>query len=113
MGLSLLGIVVHTALHPLRQSMYYWWASPVAAISFFLLPLLFYRKSTVAWGYLLNAFTVIIGIIGMSYYALMKPEGSETLPFIPILLVKLIIAHLILRRMRPEGPSPGQRGCRE
>ena len=64
-------------------------------------------------GYLLNAFTVFIGVIGMSYYSLMKPEGLGTIPYILLLLVKLGIAHLILRKMRPQGPSPVERGCRE
>ena len=113
MGLSLIGIIVHTIIHPVQESLYYWWASPVAVISFVLLPILFSRRSTVAWGYLLNAFTVLIGVIGMSYYAMMKPEGPVTIPYILVLLIKLVIAHMILLKMRPEGPTKGERGCRE
>ena len=67
----------------------------------------------VAWGYLLNAFTVFIGVIGMSYYALMKPDGPVLIPYILVLLFKLVIAHMILLKMRPEGPTKGERGCRE
>ena len=120
--ISLGGLLIHIKLHPMSQSLYFWWASPVAAFSVLVLPLLFSRSSTVGWAYMLNAATVAIGTLGMAYFSLLKAEGplplslifvDSTLPNILILLAKLPIAHLILLQMRPQGLPKRERGCRE
>jgi hypothetical protein len=121
-GISLLGLWVHLQVHPLSKSLYFWWASPVSLFSLVVLPVLFLRRATVGWGYVLNACTVAIGTIGMSYFSLLTFEpplslyrlfSESTLPNILLLWIKLPVAHLILRRMRPHPLLTRERGCAE
>ena len=109
MVISLIGLLRHVKLHPVDQSLYFWWASPINVISLFVLPCLFARPATVAWGYLLNSFIVAIGTIGMAYFTLLSFEGpltpqkilfASTLPYILILWLKVPLATSILREMR-------------
>ena len=120
--ISLGGLLIHVKIHPPTQSLYFWWASPIAAFNLVVLPLLLARPSTVGWGYLLNAGIVLIGTVAMAYFSLLSATGpltlrflfvDSTLPDILILLAKLPIAHLILLKMRPHGLPQAERGCRE
>jgi len=120
--ISLGGFLIHLRLHPLGQSLYFWWAAPVAAFSVVVLPFLFARRSTVGWGYMLNAGTVLIGLVGMAYYSLMKADWpitlsfilrESTLPYTFVLLAKLAIAHVILVEMRSQEVRKEERGCSE
>jgi hypothetical protein len=71
---------------------------------------------------MLNAATVLMGTIGMSYYFLLNFEGpltlsriimESTLPGILILWSKVPIAYFILLKMKPETSSRLERGCVE
>ena len=104
--LSLAGLVVHLNLHPPLGSLYFWWAAPMDILSLTLLPILFLRPATVGWGCLVNAFTVLVGTIGMGYFAWLNPPEPFTwlhlltrssLPAILVLLVKLPLAGAIFR----------------
>lgn len=120
-ALSLGGLLIHLALHPVMQSLYYFWAAPADGFSLIVLPMLFLRRSTVGWACLLNALVVSIGVIGMAYYSIIKFEGpltvysfltGSTVPFIAILMAKLPIAQVILILQRSSKPSRPQSGCR-
>ena len=122
MGISLLGLVIHLQVHPLSRSLYFWWAAPVSFFSLAVLPVLFLQGKTVGWGYLLNACAVAIGTIGMGYFSLLTFEppltmhrlfSESTLPNILLLWIKLPLAHLILRHMRPQPLLTRERGCAE
>ena len=122
MCMSLGGVLVHMKLHPMGNSLYYWWASPVSAFSLLVLPFLFARPSTAAWGFMLNAFAVGIGTIGMGYYSLHTFEApvtlgrlisGSTLPAIMILWIKVLIAYRILFEWRRQEHVRPERGCRE
>lgn len=108
-SISLTGVVAHAVIHPPATSLYFWWASPFSIVSLLILPPLFLRPQTVAWGYLFNAYAVAIGVIGMTYFSLLTMERpltmtaillDSTLPATALLLLKLPLASGILRRMR-------------
>ncbi|RJR20269.1 MAG: hypothetical protein C4581_03560 [Nitrospiraceae bacterium] len=117
MLISLAGVLIHIKLHHPSESIYYWWASPLSVFSLLVIPVLYSRTSTVAWGFMLTAGTIIFGTIGMFYFSLMTLEGPLTLsgilfksalPAIIILWIKLPIAVYILRAMVPQaGESKG------
>ena len=122
MCISLGGMLIHLKLHPVGKSLYFLWASPVSAFSLLVIPFLYLRSSTVAWGFMLNVGTVLIGTIGMSYYFMLTFEGpltlsriimESTLPGILVLWAKVPIAYFILLKMKPESSSRIQRGCVE
>jgi len=109
MCLSLAGLLIHAELHPVTKSLYFWWASPVCIVSLLVLPVLFIRPRTVAWGYGLNLFIIALGTIGMGYFSLLNFEPPvtlwqlgvrSTLPAIIILWLKLPLAYFILLQMR-------------
>ncbi len=114
MCLSLGGLLIHMKIHPVNKSLYFLWASPVNIFSFIVLPILFIRPSTVAWGFIFNAFTVGIGTIGMAYFSVLTFEppfslfrllSESTLPAIVILWAKIPLAMLILQKIRTGKPS--------
>jgi hypothetical protein len=70
----------------------------------------------------LNAGTVAIGVLAMTYFSLLKLQGpvtfsliflDSTFPDIVILLAKLPVAHAILLSVRPHGSFQEERGCRK
>ena len=122
MCMSLGGVLVHMNLHPIEKSLYYWLVPPVSAFSLLVLPFLFARPSTAAWGFMLNAFAVGIGTIGMGYFSLHTFEApvtfarliaDSTLPAILILWTKVMIAYRILYEWRKQVHVRPERGCRE
>jgi hypothetical protein len=91
--LALGGWMLHCRIHSLG-------AVPGNAIPFVsglisvgIIPLLFYFRKTVAFGYLLNGMTVIIGTIGMALFSLKNPPEIWTLQTI---LFKTLLADIIL-----------------
>lgn len=113
---SLAGLVIHLKLHSPTKSLYFWWASPVNIFSLVVIPYLFVHPRTVPWGYLFNAFTIVIGTIGMGYFSLLnivKPLTlyglfmGSTLPAIIILWFKWPLAHAILREARRQSYKKG------
>lgn len=108
--ISIGGMMIHLNLHSPGKSLYFLWASPVSLFSLVVITFLYCRPSTVAWGFLLNAGTIIIGTTGMCYYSLLTFDGpltpyrviaESTLPAVLILWTKLPISLYILRKMRP------------
>jgi hypothetical protein len=115
-------MLAHVNQHPFGKSLYFLWASPTSAFSLIVIPVLYYRPLTVKWGFMLNAGTVLIGTIGMSYYSLLTTEPPFTLykllfetmlPAILILLTKLPLSYFILKNMKPLIVPRHIRGCKE
>ena len=115
-------MLVHMELHPVENSLYFLWASPVSAFSLLVLPFLYCRPSTVGWGFMLNAGTVLIGTIGMSYYSLLNLDRPLTLykslfesalPGIVILWTKVPVSYFILKTMNQNKLPQHVRGCIE
>lgn len=119
-GICTGGLLVHGRLHSPADSLYFWWASPVSLFSLTLISVLYCRPSTAAWGFMLNAGTVLIGTIGMLYYSVLTIEKPLTLynvffksalPGIFIAWIKFPVSLVILRSMRPLRGARQQRGC--
>ena len=113
MLLSFGGLFLHVGIHPPTQSLYFWWAAPISGISIVVLPPLFFRASTVGIAVLMNAFSVVTGVVGMAYFSLLNPPDpftpgtlfmNTTLVPIALLLTKLPLAQAILRERRRTHP---------
>ena len=109
-GISLPGLAAHMKLHPVQESLFFWWASPFSFFSLLVIPVLYGRAATVAWGVLFNGMTVVIGTIGMTYYSLLTFEGpltllrfttESTLPQVLLLWTKLPLSYFIFRKVSP------------
>lgn len=122
MCISFTGLLAHLNQHSVGKSLYFLWASPLSIFSLIIIPVLYYRPSTVKWGFMFNAGTVLIGTIGMSYYSLLNTEApitaykiflESTLPAVLLLWTKLPVAVMILNKMKPFIVTHHIRGCRE
>jgi hypothetical protein len=123
--LSLGGLLIHIRIHPVVEMP--WRSAPASAFNLAAVipgvltallvpPLLNYRR-TVAWGYMLNWATVLIGTVTMAYYSLVKdpPDNftlqwvllQSTLADILILWAKVPLGHAVLRYFRPKGGKGG------
>ena len=109
--MSLGGLLLHLRLHPPANEASNWIPVVFGVLSVIALPLLFNSPRTVAVAYILNAVTVVVGIVAMAAYSIEHWEGpvtwkavvlESTLADILILLAKLPIAHVILRHFRPK-----------
>ncbi|MGD0274790.1 MAG: hypothetical protein ABSB79_01865 [Syntrophales bacterium] len=91
--LGLGGLMLHSRIHSLGTlpGNAIPFVSGVLSVS--IIPLLFYYRKTVAFGYLLNGMTVIIGTIGMALFSLKNPPEIWTLQTI---LFKTLLADMIL-----------------
>ncbi|MBC8413627.1 MAG: hypothetical protein ISR96_03560 [Nitrospira sp.] len=117
-----MGLITHIKLHPVTESLYFLWASPISLFSLVVISMLYTRPSTVAWGYMFNAGTIIIGTVGMLYFFLLSIErpiviahllSESPLPGIILLWVKLPLAHLILNKMKPIEKRVQESKCKE
>jgi hypothetical protein len=109
--LSLGGFLVHLKIHPPTKSLFFLWASPFSAFSLCVIPVLYWRPSTVNWGVLLNCISVGVGIIGMTYFSIhtlippitiVKLLVHSTLADSIMLMAKIPLAYLIFTSVRSE-----------
>jgi len=110
------GALLHLRIHPPADSLFNCVPTVFAALNVLVLPFLFDHSRTVAWAYLLNAVTVVVGTATMAYFSITHWKGpvtltgvlmQSTLADIVILTAKLPIAHVILRHFRPVEPEGG------
>jgi hypothetical protein len=121
--LSLGGLLLHVRIHPPATSLLNWIPAAFGAANTFVLPLLFNRRATAPWGYLLTWATVCTGTVTMAYYSMVNwslPVTVKTvilystLADIVILWAKVFLAHKILRFHWPNGVHLERgRGCAE
>jgi hypothetical protein len=92
--LSLGGFLLHARIHPLAKS----YSNLIPAISGILsvlvVPLLFSFRKTIAYGYVVNGFLVIIGTVVMTHFSIVHPPKQITLE--TIILQTLFCDILIL-----------------
>ena len=120
--ISAAGLLLHLSLHPMGKSLFFLWAAPMSAMSLVVIPFLYYRPSTVAWGFLFNAMAVFLGTVGMAYSFLLNLERpvdmyhvffASSVPGILALWMKLLIGYRILIEMQHHTISKSRRGCIE
>ena len=90
--LALGGAMIHLSYHPVAKHSYGWVPLISAAFSVVIIPALFMFRKTIHWAYILNGFTVIIGVITMSNFALVK---APIIPDIILVLGKLYVGRAI------------------
>lgn len=71
--LALGGWLLHLRIHPLAKDAEHYIPFAAGFISVFVIPVLFIFTSTIAFAYLLNGMTVIIGTITMAHFSLENP----------------------------------------
>ena len=112
--ISLGGLLLHVRLHPPANEASNWVPVVFGVLCVVVLPFLFNSPRTVAVAYLLNAASVVVGIVTMAWYSIEHWQGpvtwdavvlQSTLADIVILLAKLPIAHVILRHFRPKSKA--------
>ena len=112
--MSLGGLLLHLRIHPPAGKPANWTPTVSGVLSASLVPLLFLRRRTAMVAYILNAASVLVGIVGMTRFSIDNWQGPVTwdavllksmLPDILVLLAKLPIAHAILMKFR-SSPTP-------
>jgi hypothetical protein len=71
--LSLGGFLLHLRIHPISKNSANIIPVISGLLSMMVIPLLFSFKKTIAYGYVLNGFLVIIGTIAMTHFSLVHP----------------------------------------
>lgn len=121
-GLSLGSFLFHWGQHPPGESLFYWLAAPVSALSLIVLPPLFMKPDTVGLACLINATAVGLGSIAMLFFSLNSLDWPVSLavlitePTIPatcILWTKIPLAQAIFTHVRMDHRSERVRGCAE
>jgi hypothetical protein len=102
------GAWLHYAYHPFAKTGYGWVPFIVGLLSMFVVPFLFYFRKTLNLAYLLNGFSVIIGIITMTHFSLeIAPLQANIFP----LVAKFVIGRAIFcLQVYPMESSPKVRG---
>jgi hypothetical protein len=107
--MSVGGLLLHHRIHPVSKDAFNWFAIGFALFNTVVLPWMFcFRKGT-RWAYVINATTVVVGVVGMTAFSInhwdkpltvMNILLFSTLADSLILLAKLPMAHAILRAWR-------------
>ena len=109
------GLGLHIRIHPITKHDYGYIPLIAGIISAIGIPLLFMFRKTLHLGYLLNGFTVIIGVITMSHFSLVVTKGN-LVPDIALLLGKFFVGRAIfcieVFPMEGEVKNPGWRWIR-
>jgi hypothetical protein len=107
------GFGLHYRIHPIDKHAFGYVPFIAGLISALAIPALFYFRKTLHLAYLLNGFTVIIGVITMAHFSIVK---APILPDICILLGKFFIGRAIfcveVFPMDGEIKNPGWRWIR-
>jgi hypothetical protein len=110
--ISLGGLLLHLRIHPTSAEASNWIPVIFGVLSIVVLPVMFCSRRTVALAYLINAVTIIVGVVAMTMHSVEHWQGPVTLDAILlkstladnlILLAKLPLAHVILQRVRGKG----------
>ena len=77
--LSIGGFLLHFRIHPISKNSSNLVPFISGILSILVIPLLFSFKKTIAYGYVLNGFLVIIGTIGMTHFSMVHRPDSLTI----------------------------------
>ncbi len=98
--MALGGFLLHMRIHPFTENMSFLTNFVTGIVSIIIVPLLFLRKETIHYGYVVNGFITIIGTVTMAHFSLahlpapLTPAGillKTTLPDILILWGKFFV----------------------
>lgn len=92
-AVSLGGLLLHTRIHPVAHNPANLVPLLSGLLSVIIIPLLFWNRKTLVWGYLLNGFTAIIGTVAMAHFSLAHWPKPLTLPS---LLLNTLLADILI-----------------
>jgi len=78
-ALSVGGFLLHVRIHPFAQNSSNIVPIISCVLSIVVVPLLFFYKKTISYGYVLNGFLAIIGTVTMSHFAIFHWPAPATL----------------------------------
>jgi len=76
--MSLGGWLLHLRIHPVDKALINWLPCISGIAALIVVPLLFLKKQTAGYGYVLNGMQVIIGAILMTRYSFLNPPDHLT-----------------------------------
>ena len=103
-ALALGGFLLHLRVHPFTENTSFLTNVISGILSIIVVPLLFLRKETLHYGYVLNGFIAIVGTVTMAHFSLAHPPNNfglvnillkTTLPDILILWGKFFIGKVL------------------
>jgi hypothetical protein len=92
-SVSLGGLLLHTRIHPVAHNPANLIPLLTGLLSVIIIPLLFWSRRTLVWGYLLNGFTAIIGTVVMAHFSIARWPAPLT---IPALLLNTLLADILI-----------------
>jgi hypothetical protein len=92
-SLSIGGILLHTRIHPIKTNNSNLVPAISCILSILVVPALFCFRKTIAYGYVLNGFLVIVGTITMAHFSLAHWPNPITVQafFLNTLLADILI----------------------
>ena len=99
------GLLLHARIHPPNKEAFNWFAVGFALFNTVVLPWLFFFRRSAPWAYVINATSVIVGVVTMTWFSITHWTAPltignlllySTLPDSLILLAKIPLAHQIL-----------------
>lgn len=97
--MALGGLLLHARIHPPSKDIFNWIAVGFPAFNAFILPFMFFRPIAWRWAYLINAITVIVGVVAMTWYSIHTWDKPITL--LNIILLSTLADSLILLARLP------------
>jgi len=91
--LALGGFLLHSRIHPVPMKPANTVPATCGFLSIVVVPLLFLFRRTIAYGYVLNGFTVIIGTITMAHYSIAFPPEKMT---VGLIITNTLIADILI-----------------
>ncbi|MBP1750249.1 MAG: hypothetical protein H6Q52_2788 [Deltaproteobacteria bacterium] len=77
-AMALGGFLLHLRIHPFTQNTSFLTNFMSGVLSIIVVPLLFLRKETIHYGYVLNGFIAIVGTVTMAHFSLANPPAPLT-----------------------------------
>jgi hypothetical protein len=74
--LALGGFLLHLGVHPFTENTSFLTNFISGILSIIVVPLLFLRKETLHYGYVLNGFIAIVGTVTMAHFSLARPPNN-------------------------------------
>ena len=110
--ISLGGLLLHLRIHPTSEEASNWIPVIFGVLSIVVVPIMFCSRRTVALAYLINAITIVVGVVAMTWHSVEHWQGPVTMNAVLlkstladnlILLAKWPLAYIILKQMRSKG----------
>ena len=92
--LSVAGFIIHSRVHLITQNPSFIVPFAAGILSIAVIPVLFWFKKTLAYGYVLNGFLCILGTVTMTHFAIARWSAPTAPP--DLLLKSMVIDILIL-----------------